>query len=74
MADKNYKLTFEMSDGTEKSVTFTAPQGDSVTVSNVAESDDDGGVNTVTFSDGKEINVKNGKAGVGISDISIAEV
>lgn len=28
MADKNYKLTFEMSDGTEKSVQFTAPQGE----------------------------------------------
>ena len=27
MADKNYKLTFEMSDGTSKSVNFTAPQG-----------------------------------------------
>lgn len=28
MADKNYKLTFEMSDGTEQSVQFTAPQGE----------------------------------------------
>jgi ethanolamine utilization microcompartment shell protein EutS len=27
MADKNYKLTFSLSDGSEKSVTFTAPQG-----------------------------------------------
>lgn len=27
MADKNYRLTFEMTDGTEKAVTFTAPQG-----------------------------------------------
>lgn len=27
MADKTYKLTFAMSDGTEKSVQFTAPQG-----------------------------------------------
>lgn len=27
MADKNYTLTFEMSDGTEQSVQFTAPQG-----------------------------------------------
>lgn len=27
MADKTYKLIFEMSDGTEKSVQFTAPQG-----------------------------------------------
>lgn len=28
MADKNYRLDFEMSDGTTKSVTFTAPQGE----------------------------------------------
>lgn len=28
MADKNYRLTFELSDGTTKSVTFTAPQGE----------------------------------------------
>ncbi len=27
MADKNYKLTFMMSDGTEQNVQFTAPQG-----------------------------------------------
>lgn len=27
MADKNYKLNFELSDGTTKSVQFTAPQG-----------------------------------------------
>lgn len=27
MADKNYKLTFEMGDGTQKSVNFTAPEG-----------------------------------------------
>lgn len=27
MADKNYTLTFEMSDGTQQSVQFTAPQG-----------------------------------------------
>lgn len=28
MADKNYELTFKLSDGSEKSVGFTAPQGD----------------------------------------------
>jgi hypothetical protein len=28
MADKNYKITFELSDGSEKSVEFTAPQGE----------------------------------------------
>lgn len=29
MADKLYKITFELSDGTEKSVEFTSPQGES---------------------------------------------
>lgn len=28
MADKNYKLNFEMSDGSTKSVEFTIPQGE----------------------------------------------
>lgn len=28
MADKKYKITFELSDGSEKSVEFTSPQGD----------------------------------------------
>lgn len=28
MADRKYKITFELSDGSEKSVEFTAPQGD----------------------------------------------
>ena len=28
MADKNYRLTFELNDGTRKSVEFTAPQGE----------------------------------------------
>ena len=27
MADKNYKLTFELSDGSSKTLQFTAPQG-----------------------------------------------
>lgn len=37
--------------------------GTSVTVSNVSESTSSGGTNTVTFSDGKKINIKNGKDG-----------
>lgn len=28
MADKNYKLTFKMSDGTEQEVQFSVPQGE----------------------------------------------
>ena len=37
--------------------------GTSVTVTNVSESSASGGTNTVTFSDGKKLNVKNGKDG-----------
>lgn len=37
--------------------------GTSVTVSNVSESTASGGTNTVTFSDGKKINIKNGVNG-----------
>lgn len=37
--------------------------GTSVTVSSVTESTADGGTNTVTFSDGKTLNVKNGRKG-----------
>ncbi|MBQ1211986.1 MAG: hypothetical protein IIX69_01055, partial [Clostridia bacterium] len=37
--------------------------GTSVTVSTVTESEASGGINTVTFSDGKTLNVKNGKDG-----------
>jgi hypothetical protein len=28
MADKNYQITFELSDGTTKTVNFTSPQGE----------------------------------------------
>ena len=37
--------------------------GTSVTVSSVTESTEDGGTNTVTFSDGETLNVKNGSKG-----------
>ena len=37
--------------------------GTSVTVSNVSESSASGGTNTVTFSDGKKVNIKNGTDG-----------
>lgn len=37
--------------------------GTSVTVSNVSESSASGGTNVVTFSDGKKVNIKNGKDG-----------
>lgn len=47
-----------------KGVDYTdGKDGASVTVSSVSESTADGGTNVVTFSDGKKLNVKNGKDG-----------
>lgn len=37
--------------------------GASITITNISESTLDGGVNTVTFSDGNVLNIKNGSAG-----------
>lgn len=42
---------------------FDGEDGTSVTVSSVSESTASGGTNVVTFSDGKQLNVKNGKDG-----------
>jgi hypothetical protein len=47
---------------------FDGKNGTSVTVKSVSESTEDGGSNVVTFSDGKQLIVKNGKQGTsGIS-------
>ena len=45
----------------KKGVDYT--DGTSVTVKSVSTSDEDGGTNVVTFSDGKTLNVKNGSKG-----------
>lgn len=37
--------------------------GESVTITNITESSEDGGSNSIAFSDGKTINVKNGSKG-----------
>lgn len=50
---------------------LTGPEGKpgtSITVSSVSESTEDGGTNVVTFSDGKKLNVKNGKDGTNGKD------
>ena len=39
------------------------PQGESVTITSITESAEDGGSNVVTFSDGNTMNVKNGSQG-----------
>lgn len=52
--------------------------GKSVTITNISESTADGGSNIVTFSDGKKLNVKNGKTPVRGTDFwtpdDIAEI
>jgi len=65
MADKNYKLTFAMSDGSEKSVTFTAPQGPQGEKGETGAPGDKGETGTTG---------PQGDPGVGITDITIVEV
>ena len=59
MADKNYELTFTMSDGSTKKVRFTAPQG---------EKGDPG------YTPVKGKDYKDGTDGVGITNVTIEEV
>lgn len=56
---------------------FDGKDGTSVTVQSVSESSADGGINTVTFSDGKAVSIKNGGKGsdgfspvVSVQDVS----
>lgn len=55
-------LTISSASGTS-SADLRGTNGTSVTVSNVSESTASGGTNTVTFSDGKKVNIKNGTNG-----------
>lgn len=59
MADKTYKLTFNMSDGTSQSVNFTVPQGPK---GDTGDTGPQGEPETAAA------------AGVGITKISITEV
>ena len=67
MADKTYKLNFEMTDGTTKSVNFTAPQG---------EKGDKGDKGDSVKGDKGDPGAKGdpGEAGLGIASITITEV
>jgi hypothetical protein len=57
VTDADGEKTFDVMDGAD------GQDGTSVTVESVVESAEDGGENVVTFSDGKTLNVKNGRAG-----------
>ena len=66
ITDKNGTKTATINDGadgTNGTNGTNGKDGTSVTVSNVSESTASGGTNTVTFSDGKKINIKNGVNG-----------
>ena len=79
MADKNYRLDFQMSDGTTQSVEFAAPQGPQgekgdtgaagvgIALMQKTKSEEDGGENTITFllDDGtsETLTVQNGHTG-----------
>lgn len=69
ITDKNGTTTATINDGADgktpvKGTDYVdGKDGASVTVSSVSESSVDGGSNVVTFSDGKKLNVRNGKTG-----------
>lgn len=65
MADKTYELTFALSDGSEKKVQFTAPEGPQGETGPAGPAGPAGGVGEAG---------KDGNDGVGIVSISIAEV
>lgn len=65
MADKTYKLTFNMSDGTKQEVQFVAPQG---------EKGETGATGTKGDKGDKGATGATGATGVGITEITIAEV
>ena len=65
-ADRINAIIEEALQNAKDSGAFKGEKGDpgtSVTITNISESTLDGGVNTVTFSDGKKLNIKNGSAG-----------
>ena len=71
--DPNDNYTGEFSDAVELALATAKASGEfdgadgkdgtSITIQNISESTADGGTNTVTFSDGKNINIKNGSKG-----------
>jgi hypothetical protein len=66
ITDKNGTTSATITNGTDGKDGTNGKDGQdgtSVTVSNVAESTEDGGSNVVTFSDGKTITIKNGSKG-----------
>ena len=68
MADKKYRLDFEMTDGTTKSVEFTAPQGEK------GDKGDKGDTGVQGIQGEKGDKGDAGANGVGITKVSIEEV
>ena len=63
ITDANGTKTVDVMNGSNGKDGTNGNDGTSVSVSSVSESTEDGGSNVVTFSDGKTLTVKNGKAG-----------
>lgn len=63
ITDKNGTKTATINDGSDGQDGSDGKDGTSVSVKSVSESSVDGGSNTVTFSDGKTLTVKNGSKG-----------
>jgi len=62
ITDKTGTTTASVSDGADG---VDGADGTSVAIESITESDVDGGLNVVTFSDGKTLTIKNGSSGVG---------
>jgi hypothetical protein len=58
-----HRVSITDKSGTKTFTVMNGAVGDSVTVSSVKHSDEDGGSNVVTFSDGKTVTIKNGNKG-----------
>lgn len=74
MADKNYKLTFHLSDGTSQTVHFTAPQGEQGATGATGPQGPQGEKGAAGAVGPQGEKGADGAAGVGITNITISEV
>lgn len=71
MANKTYKLTFHLSDGTSQSVEFEAPQGEKGATGATGAQGPKGDTGATGAAGAKG---DKGDTGVGITDVTITEV
>lgn len=70
ITDKNGTTTATVTNGKDGLAGAAGKDGTSVTVASVSESTADGGSNVVTFSDGKKLNIKNGRNGIDATPVT----